>query len=141
MEGPIFQSVPSSPVLEAIVGGSETILLVEDEEAVRSTLQLALREAGYSVLAAGRGREALQIAAEQPGPIHLLITDVIMPEMGGRELVERLSQLRPDTKVLYMTGYTDDAVVRQGVLDARVAFLQKPFTMAALRNKVRQAMG
>ncbi len=139
-EGPVFERIPSSPVLERIAAGSETILLVEDEEAVRSTLQLALREAGYSVLPAGRGREALQIAAEQAGPIHLLITDVIMPEMGGRELVERLSQLRPDTKVLYMSGYTDDAVVRQGVLDAKVAFLQKPFTLAALRNKVREAI-
>jgi PAS domain S-box-containing protein len=130
----------SFPGIKPIAQGSETILLVEDEDAVRSMVRLMLEEAGYSVLEASRGSEALRLASEHPGPVHLLITDVVMPEMGGRELVERLAGLRREIKVLYLSGYTHDAVVRHGVLQAEVAFLQKPFTMAALANKVREVL-
>jgi two-component system cell cycle sensor histidine kinase/response regulator CckA len=119
--------------------GAETILLVEDEDAVRSMINVVLRRAGYTVLETGRSSEAIRLAGEQRR-IDLLITDVVMPEMGGRELVEQVARVRPAIKVLYLSGYTDDAVVRHGVLQAEVAFLQKPFAMAALTNKVRQVL-
>jgi two-component system, cell cycle sensor histidine kinase and response regulator CckA len=130
----------SSHGLKAMARGAETVLVVEDEGAVRVLVGAVLRRAGYTVLEAGRGTEALRLAGEHPGPVHLLITDVVMPEMGGRELVERLAGLRPGLRVLYLSGYTEDAVVRHGVLQAEVAFLQKPFTMAALTTKVRQVL-
>jgi two-component system, cell cycle sensor histidine kinase and response regulator CckA len=126
--------------LKPTARGTETILLVEDEDAVRSLVRVALQQAGYTVLEANRGIEAIRLAQEHQGPVHLLITDVVMPEMGGRQLVEQLAPLKPDLNVLYLSGYTDDAVVRHGVLQADVAFLQKPFTMAALTNKVRQLL-
>jgi PAS domain S-box-containing protein len=120
--------------------GSETILVVEDEDAVRSLLCMVLQEAGYRVLEASRGAEAIRLFEQHSEPIQLVVTDVVMPEMGGRQMVQRLSELRPDLRVLYLSGYTDDAVVRHGVLQANVAFLQKPFTMATLTNKVRQVL-
>lgn len=131
---------PSSPAQKPLACGTETILLVEDEEALRAMASTVLRQAGYRVLEAGQGTEALRLAEQHPEPIHLLITDVVMPEMGGRELVERLCQQRPDLKVLYLSGYTDDAVVRHGVLQEGMAFLQKPFKLAALTSKVRQVL-
>jgi CheY-like chemotaxis protein len=130
----------SLPGISATAGGTETILLVEDEDAVRSIIRLVLRQAGYTILEASRGTEAVRLAEQHSGPVHLLITDVVMPEMGGRQLVEHLARLRPNLKVLYLSGYTDDAVVRHGILQADVAFLQKPFTMAALTNKVRHVL-
>jgi len=120
--------------------GTGTILLVEDEDAVRSMLRRVLVEAGYAVLEASNGTEALRLAAEQAGPIDLVITDVVMPGMGGGTMVEWLAGVRPDLKVLYISGYMDDAVVRQGVTRAEVAFLQKPFTMAALTARVRELL-
>lgn len=126
--------------VQSMPRGTETILLVEDEDAVRAMVRTVLRQAGYTVLDAGRASKALRLAGAHAGPIHLLITDVVMPEMGGRELVERLARVRPDLRVLYLSGYTDDAVVRHGVLHAEVAFLQKPFTLAALTTKVREVL-
>lgn len=128
------------PALQPAAAGTETLLLVEDEDAVRSIILRVLRNAGYTVLDASGGREAIRIAAAHAGPIHLLITDVIMPEMGGRQLVEHLIAVRPSLKVLYLSGHTDDAVIRHGVLEADVAFLQKPFTIEALTNKVRELL-
>jgi two-component system, cell cycle sensor histidine kinase and response regulator CckA len=120
--------------------GTETILLVEDEEAVRTMISRVLQGSGYKVLEACQGREAIEVCRKHQGPIHLMVTDVIMPQMSGRELAERLARVRPETKVLFMSGYPDNAIVHHGVLDPGTAFLQKPFTLAALENKVREVL-
>jgi two-component system cell cycle sensor histidine kinase/response regulator CckA len=117
--------------------GTETVLLAEDEDAVRRLVQRALELHGYSVLPARSGEEAEQLERSHMGPIHLLITDVVMPGMGGRQLADTLKSRRPQLKVLYMSGYTSDEVVRHGVIVARDAFLQKPFTPTVLVAKVR----
>ena len=121
--------------------GTETVLLVEDAAAVRAVTHQALARQGYTVLDAPNGAEALRIAASHPGPIHLLLTDVVMPGLSGRQLSDQLARLRPDTKVLYTSGYTDDAVVRHGVLESGIAYLQKPFTVDGLARKVREVLG
>ncbi len=120
--------------------GSETILLVEDEEAVRSMVRGLLETHGYRVFAADQAREVLQFCQLESGAIHLLLTDVVMPRMSGRELAERVIALHPETRVLYMSGYTDDAIVQHGVLNPGVAFIQKPFTPDALMGKVREVL-
>ncbi|MCL4294134.1 MAG: response regulator [Anaerolineae bacterium] len=120
--------------------GSETILLVEDKTDVRELIQTALVEHGYTVLEASNGREALVISERHPDLIHLLLTDLVMPEMSGRELTEYLTILRPEIKLLYMSGYTDETVVRYELLDYGAAFLQKPFTLETLAGKVRQVL-
>jgi two-component system cell cycle sensor histidine kinase/response regulator CckA len=121
-------------------GGSETILLVEDEEAVRTIVSKILQNKGYTVLEAHHGIEALQICEHHEGLIHLMVTDVVMPMMSGRELAERLTMLRPEIRVLFMSGYPDNAIVHHGVLGAGTAFLQKPFTLNALECKVRELL-
>jgi two-component system cell cycle sensor histidine kinase/response regulator CckA len=121
--------------------GSGTILVVEDEEIVRGLVQKVLRMQGYRVLAAERGDEALRICQEQEQEIDLLLTDVVMPGMSGRELAEQAAVMRPEMKVLFMSGYTDDAVVRHRVFDTEIAFIQKPFTPAALASKVQDVLG
>jgi signal transduction histidine kinase len=121
--------------------GTETVLLVEDEERVREMIREILQESGYQVLEAKHGQEALLVADQHPGTIHLMLSDVVMPQMGGRELAERLSPLRKEMKVLYMSGYTDDAIVHHGVLDQGMAFIEKPFTPTALTRKVREILG
>jgi len=120
--------------------GTETVLVVEDAAAVRAVTRQVLARQGYVVLEAPHGGAALDIAAQHHGPIHLLVTDVVMPGLSGRQLADRLARLRPDTKVLYVSGYTDDAVVRHGVLEAGIAYLQKPFTIDSLARKVREVL-
>jgi two-component system cell cycle sensor histidine kinase/response regulator CckA len=124
----------------ATVEGTETILLAEDEEVVRKLALQVLTAHGYQVLEAANGGSAFLICERHKGPIHMLVTDIIMPEMGGRELSDRLSLLRPEMKVLYMSGYTDSAILHQGVLDADANFIQKPFTPNDLARKVREVL-
>jgi CheY-like chemotaxis protein len=135
-------SAPTRPkaALAQVPHGMETILLVEDEEAVRELARDILQANGHTVLDTQHGAEALLTCERHAGPIQLMVTDVVMPKMSGRELAERLAPLRPDMKVLYMSGYTDDAVVRHGVVDSGTAFLQKPFTPDAFARKVREVL-
>jgi PAS domain S-box-containing protein len=125
---------------ESMPQGSETILLVEDEQAVRNLIYLVLERCGYRVLKAEHPQRALDLSDAYKGSIHLLVTDVVMPGIGGKALAERLASSHPETKVLYMSGYTDDAIVHHGVLDADLDFLQKPFTPEKLARKVREIL-
>jgi two-component system cell cycle sensor histidine kinase/response regulator CckA len=120
--------------------GTETILLVEDERQIRELAHEFLSESGYKVLACSNGNEALHILAEYPDEVHLVVTDVVMPQMSGRELAERITATSPGAKVLFMSGYTNDAIVRHGVLNPGTWFIQKPFTPDALGQKVRQVL-
>jgi len=120
--------------------GAETVLLVEDEEALLKLGQLLLERLGYAVLAAGSPSEALKLAGTYPGVIHLLLTDVIMPEMSGRDLWQRLGALRPGLKCLFMSGYTANVIAHHGVLDEGVHFLQKPFSKEVLATKLREVL-
>jgi CheY-like chemotaxis protein len=125
---------------DGVFTGSETVLVVEDEPTLREVVGAILRAHGYTVVLAADADEAERLAREQTGPFHLLLTDVVMPGRGGRELADRLAAARPGLRVLYMSGYTDDAVVRHGVLEAGVDFIQKPFTPGALARKVREVL-
>src|SRR5437867_1653028 len=125
---------------EEIAGGSETILLVEDEETVRGLAQKILEQAGYNVLSAAGGEEAVRLCRAQNRRIDLILTDVVMPEASGKEVADRLNQLVPGIKVLFMSGYTDEVIVHHGVLDSNVQFIQKPFTPMALAKKVREIL-
>lgn len=122
------------------LGGSETILLVEDAEPLRKLAHMFLKEAGYQVLTAADGAEALHVARQHAGPIHLLLTDVVMPGINGRVLAERLAPLQPGMKVLYMSGYTDSFIAGHGVLEQGTHLLHKPFTQEGLARKVRELL-
>jgi CheY-like chemotaxis protein len=121
--------------------GSETILLVEDTTSLREMAREYLESVGYSVLVASSGAKALQHAKDFRGPIHLLLTDIVMPGMNGPDLARQLVSLRPGIKVIFTSGYTDDAIARQGVLDPAVAFIQKPYRPKALARKIREVLG
>jgi DNA-binding response OmpR family regulator len=120
--------------------GTETILLVEDEANLRYLARQFLEKQGYRVIEAADGAVAMQIAVAHEGVIHLLLTDVIMPGMNGRELAQRISEIRPNVKVLYMSGYTENVIGRNGTLDAGVRLLQKPFTLRDLKSRVREVL-
>jgi len=120
--------------------GTETILLTEDDEQVRQLACAVLRKHGYHVLEAATGGDALLICEQYRGAIHLLLTDVVMPRLGGRQLWERLSPLRPGMKVLFMSGYTDDAIIHHGVLSSEFAFVQKPLMPLVLLTKLRSVL-
>nr|WP_238603064.1 PAS domain-containing hybrid sensor histidine kinase/response regulator [Fimbriiglobus ruber] len=122
------------------VRGAETVLVVEDEDGVRTLVLLILQTHGYKVLAATDGKDALRVVERHQGAIDLLLTDVVMPGMGGREVAQTLQLRFPQMKVLYTSGYTDDAVVRHGILQEETAFLQKPYSLQSLANKVRQVL-
>jgi CheY-like chemotaxis protein len=136
------EAAPLEPAIVSVVvpQRAEIILLVEDALRVRAVVREILEMNGYNVLEARHGAEAIEISERHRGPIHLMVTDVVMPQMSGRELAQRLQPVRPDMKVLYMSGYTDDAIVRHGVLGAGMAFLSKPFTPDALALKVREVL-
>jgi len=129
-----------APVHERSLRGSETLLVVEDQQEVRTLLCKILESRGYRVLMAENGAAALQVAALHPGPIHLLVSDVIMPGMSGREVAALLGATRKSLRTLYLSGYTDESIVQHGVLEEGVEFLQKPFTADGLVSKVRAVL-
>jgi CheY-like chemotaxis protein len=118
----------------------ETILLIEDEPAVRSLARRVLESRGYSVLEAGNGKDAIQIADDCVGPIHLVLSDVVMPDMNGGMVAQRLHESRPECKLLFMSGYTDEDVKLQGIMETGAPFIEKPFTPDLLARKVREVL-
>jgi CheY-like chemotaxis protein len=132
-----LQGLPETPLS---FRGDETVLLVEDEDGVRELIWKILTEHGYTVLEARHGRDALDVAASYQHPIQLLLSDVVMPEMGAGELADQLLAERPEMKVIYISGYTTDEVVRRGVSQNDAAFIQKPFTPDELMQQVRSVL-
>jgi CheY-like chemotaxis protein len=136
------ESIGVEDTLQKSPQGSETILVVEDEEVVRRVVCTILQKNGYHILEATNGKEALCLAQERNGkPIHLMLTDVVMPGMDGPELAKNLSSLYPETKVIYMSGYTNNAIIHHEILKPGIPYLQKPFTSDALSRKVREVLG
>ncbi|MBI5068183.1 MAG: response regulator [Deltaproteobacteria bacterium] len=133
-------ALPRTPVIARPSTGTETVLVIEDEETLRTVARRALEAAGYTVLVASGGEEAFRIAAQHAGELHLLLTDVVLPVMNGRAVARELSRTRPDMKVLYMSGYTDSALGRHGVITPGTHFLGKPFTAVDLAAKVRMVL-
>jgi CheY-like chemotaxis protein len=136
-------AVVSTPIIAAepaSLNGTETILVVEDAPPLRTMIRRALEGRGYTVLEAADGREALTVAGEYADPIHLVLTDVVMPEVSGRQLAEVLGRQRPGLRLLFMSGYTDDSVLRHGLIESDVAYLQKPFSLLVLARKVREVL-
>jgi CheY-like chemotaxis protein len=139
VEEAVAPAAPSPPPPMSM-RGSETVLVVEDDGTIRNLVQKVLKANGYTVLVAASGGDAEPVAGQHEGPIHLLVTDVVLPGLNGREVARRLTAARPGIRVLYLSGYTDDAIVHHGVLEPGVAFLQKPFALAALSRKVREVL-
>ena len=131
---------PGAAAITERLRGTETVLLVEDEEAVRRLARRVLERQGYTVLEARNGRDAVALVATHERPIDLVLTDMVMPEMSARALVEELAAARPTLRVLYMSGYTDDEILRRGLLDPDTSLLSKPFTADALAEAVRAAL-
>jgi len=140
VEEPLVQPAVSRSQFQKVEPGTETILLVEDEANLRYLARQYLEKQGYKVIEAADGAVAMQIAVAHEGVIHLLLTDVIMPGMNGRELAQRISEIRPNAKVLYMSGYTENVIGQDGTLDAGVRLLQKPFNLRDLKSKVREVL-
>jgi nitrogen-specific signal transduction histidine kinase len=129
----------AEPVVVAMTG-TETLLVVEDDDALREIATSVLRSAGYTVLAAASGAAALEIAAQHQGSLQLVLTDMVMPGMGGRELATRLTEIRPDIRIVYTSGYTDDAILRRHALEASDHFLSKPYTVVELTRRIRKVL-
>ena len=134
------EPVKREPALLEGFRGSETVLLVEDDKSLLNLARKVFRQSGYNVLEAQNGEDALKVVEEHEGPIHLILTDVVMPEMNGRELAERIMLLFPEIKVIYMSGYTDNAISHHGVLEPGVNFIEKPFTPESLMRKIREVL-
>jgi CheY-like chemotaxis protein len=134
------EDLPAPQITGEALKGRETILVVEDEDVLRSLICKGLRTYGYTVLEAPQGSEALKVCQQHQGPIHLALIDVVMPQMSGRTVAERLAPLAPEMKVLYMSGYTQDTITRHGILDREVFFIEKPFDPITLAAKVRRVL-
>jgi DNA-binding NtrC family response regulator len=139
VEEPLEPTV-SGPVAAPVARMSATVLLVEDEAALRSMIGEILAEAGYTVIGCGTPEEALAAARDHHGPIQAMLTDVVLPGAGGGDLAARVAALRPGLRVLYMSGYTDEAIVHHGMLDAGTHFVQKPFTANVLLRRLRDLL-
>jgi CheY-like chemotaxis protein len=137
---PVLDEAPGIAERSPATGGTETILLVEDDAGVRAFAARALRRAGYVILEASEATEAIAVAAAHRGVVHLLVTDVVLPGMNGRALADRLQASRGSLEILYTSGYTDDEVVRRGVLQQSISFLQKPYSAAQLTGRVRRIL-
>jgi signal transduction histidine kinase len=140
VDEPLGEVVREKAAEDGLPRGTETILIVEDDEDVREVAVRILKMQGYRVLETSHGSDALRQCEQEAGPIHLMVTDVVMPGMNGPELAKRLNPLRPEMKVLYISGYTDNAIVHHGVLEKGVNYIQKPFTVEALARKVREVL-
>jgi CheY-like chemotaxis protein len=133
--------IDASPSGNGLLRGSETVLIVEDQEEVRTFVVKALSEYGYQVIDAADGPQALALSESHAGPIHVLLTDVVLPGMNGREVADRITVARPEIAVLFTSGYTADVIAHRGVLDRDVAYIPKPYTAEAIAEKVREKMG
>jgi two-component system cell cycle sensor histidine kinase/response regulator CckA len=138
--GAAVEVAPASDAVEKVDRGSQTILIVEDDAALLRVTQRSLEDVGYAVLAAASAAEAIQISENHPGPIHLMVSDVILPGINGVQLALRLRALRPEMQVLYVSGYTDNSIVQHRVLEPGLAFLQKPFSSKNLARKVAEVL-
>ena len=136
----LSQTAACNPALDVAPKRKETILLVEDEDAVRQMTREILLMQGYNVLEAASGPEALSLRSQYGGPIHLLLTDIVMPQMNGRELAARMIESNPSMKILFMSGYTGELVAPSGMSDENHAFISKPFTLNALADKLRKLL-
>jgi CheY-like chemotaxis protein len=132
--------IPGDPPAVGVGNGRATVLVVDDDAAVRAVASKVLRRSGYDVIEAGGGQEAMALIHERGGAVDLLLTDVVMPEVGGRELSERLRAAYPEVRVLFMSAYTEDEVILQGVRVAEVNFLMKPFNLESLTRSVRDVL-